>query len=100
MEVTGIWWRFFAQVCAEPHPLGTTSLLFLLHFKNSSIGGGDEQQKANPKHLKISGSLENHEAGFGVSLYCLKETCAISRLFLVGITKKLLYSKKLKRHLN
>lgn len=68
MEVTGIWWSFFAQICAVPNLLGTTCLLFLLHFKNISTGEGDEQQKANPKHLKISGSLENHETGFGVSL--------------------------------
>lgn len=68
LEGTGIWWSFFAQVCAVPYPLGTTFLLFLLHFKNSSTGERDEQQKANPKHLKISGSLENHETGFGMSL--------------------------------
>lgn len=52
--------------CASP--TGHNVLLFLLHFKNSSTGEGDEQQKANPKHLKISGFLENQETGFGISL--------------------------------
>lgn len=68
MEVTGIYCSFFAQICAVPHLAGAVVLLFLLHFKNSSTEQGEEQQKANPKHLKISRSPENHETCFGVSL--------------------------------
>lgn len=68
MEVTGIWWSFFAQIRAMPHLVGTTFLLLLLRFKNSSTEEGDEQQKANLKHLKMSRSLENHETCFVVSL--------------------------------
>lgn len=49
------------------HLVGTTRVL-LLRFKNSSTEEGDEQQKGNPEQLKMSRSLENHEASFGVSL--------------------------------
>lgn len=49
-------------------PSGHNFWLFFLYFKNSSTEGGDEQQKANPKHLKMSRFLENHETCFAVSL--------------------------------
>lgn len=53
--------QLFAQICVMPHLVGTMVLLFILHFKNSSTDQGDEQQKANPKHLKMSRSPDNHE---------------------------------------
>lgn len=78
-----------------PHLVGTTFLLFLLCFKNSSTEEEDEQQKANPKHLKIMRRLVYLCV---LSDLCLEgNICAISRLFVAGINgRSLLYSKKFK----